>query len=162
MSTERDVQTPSGEVIALTREQEEKEFRAKMVSIASRSVIQAGLVVNLPDDLYGEWIANDKLSTYEAKNLGFDFPPPEIVEAAGSLHDDGTGRIITGDVVFMTMPRWKKNIIEEEKLKRAKSLNSMKKGESPEERLFLDNAQGRDIGIETFNESSVHVTTKTR
>lgn len=163
MSDERTAETPSGLDVALTDEekerlsQEQAEFRAKAAMIVSRSSTQEALRVELPPDLYGEWIFNSPDSIAEAQFKGFVFDEKYAIRNQQVDHSKGDGRAYRGDTVFMVMPKWKHDILDEESQKRKDAVHGTRgdRKKQEEEKAYLADAKkGRPDAIIPFNESS--------
>lgn len=75
----------------------------RIVEIADRGMVSLRLRVDMPSDWHGEWIADDPQSIAEAKMKGFiiddRFAPKD------TLHSDGSGKPIVGDVIHMICPK---------------------------------------------------------
>lgn len=165
MSTERDVQNPSGINTTLTaedleniaKEEEKLDFQKRAASILSRSMVQDALDVQLPADVHGEWIAKDPMSIAEAQMKGFVF---DDKYSNTSIHGDGSGRASYGDCYFMTMPKWKKEILDEEKQNRFERVHG-RKGQSKklaEENNYLQSPDEETGAITKFNDSNTKTT----
>lgn len=112
-----------------------QELKAKMVTVLSRGVVHDRLHVETPDDVYGEWVSNDKSEIYRMQTLGFEIDKKYARQRA--LHDEGAGdTAIVGDVIFMTCPREVKEVIDEIRLEQYQSANSARGGRQKEERDF--------------------------
>lgn len=114
MSTERDVETPSGATQALSnaeRQKQRQQRKARYAQILERGVVGDRLHVDLPPDVYGEWVTNDLQEIYRKQALGFVIDTEYAKKRA--LHTNGTDQAIVGDVIFMTLPREDKEILDE-------------------------------------------------
>lgn len=87
-----------------------KEFRAKAARVVTRSFLIDRLNVNLPDDVHGEWVADNPVSIAEAQALGFEIDKEHATK--NKLHSNAAGEAKVGDVVFMTMPKWMKEELD--------------------------------------------------
>ena len=76
---------------------------ARLVSVMDRGMTGERLKVDLPNDIYGEWVPNDKMEIYRMESMGFRVDEEYAMKNA--LHNDGTGKPIIGDVIFMTTPK---------------------------------------------------------
>jgi len=166
MSEERDINTPSGETRKLTAEdiaQLKSEFKAKQVTILNRSQVQEHLYVELPPDVYGEWIPKDAASIAEAQAKGFQIDTEYAPSQKSHMHSDGLNRSTLGDCVFMTMPRWKKEAHEEIARERFIRTHGKRKGnqvkEQQEEASFMAEAGHKEIS--KFEESEASTVTLT-
>lgn len=123
------------DLLALTK----SELKARLAVILDRGLVNDRLSVDLPSDVYGEWVPNDKVEIYRYEALGFEVD--RKYARARALHNSGTeGDSIVGDVVFMTCPMAIKEVIEEIKRENYDKVNAPKK--SKEETDF--EAQARD------------------
>lgn len=95
-------------------EEMKKAFKAQLAGVVTRGFVVDRLNVPLPPDVYGEWIHDDPVALTEAKILGFEID--KEFAAKHNLHSDGAGNAKIGDTIFMTIPKWKKDIIEQAKL----------------------------------------------
>jgi len=119
MSVERDVLKPStGQTttVAASKESEgaideRAQEKARLLRVLSRGMVQDTLNVELPADVYGEWVPKDPLEIYRMEAMGFK----RDTEYASKmrLHSDGTDNNVVGDVIFMTCSKQTKEIIDE-------------------------------------------------
>lgn len=121
MSTERTVHDPKtgedktmSEAVAqdpaeIKRLRAEK--KAKIMRVLERGQVVDRLQVELPGNLYGEWIPDDKQEIARMQLL--DFWVDDKYATQRALHDKGDGRSIMGDTVFMVCERETKEIIDE-------------------------------------------------
>ena len=130
MSTEREVTIPSGGTTtmseAIAQDPEElKKIRAdkktRFARILERGMVADRLAVELPGNLYGEWVANDKSEIYRMQLLGFKIDDTYAVDRA--LHDKGDGQSVVGDTVFMVCAREDREIMEEIRREKYQALN---------------------------------------
>jgi hypothetical protein len=82
---------------------EPQERVARLISVMDRGMTGERLKVNLPNDVYGEWVPNDKMEIYRMESMGFRIDEEYALKNA--LHNDGSGKPIIGDVIFMTTPK---------------------------------------------------------
>ncbi len=87
-----------------------KEFRAKAARVVTRSFLIDRLNVELPQDVYGEWVADNPVSIAEAQAMGFEIDKDYATK--NKLHSNAAGEAKVGDVVFMTMPKWMKEELD--------------------------------------------------
>jgi hypothetical protein len=114
-----------------------EEIRAKLVTVLERGITIDRLHVDLPPEVYGEWVANDAVEIYRMESLGFTVDTEFAKKRA--LHDNGTGeRGIVGDAIFMTCPIEYKEVMEEIKRENYALANSPKAGRQKEERDFAN------------------------
>jgi hypothetical protein len=137
--------SPVPGVSRMTPEERAKR-KAKLIQSFDRGVVHDRLSVPLPSDMHGEWCRNDPLEIDRLKTLGFEIDREHAVNR--SLHDDGSGAAIVGDVIFMTCPREVKEIIDEIRQEKFIAMNGKPgdtRGKSKEEREFEANSL-RDTG----------------
>lgn len=122
MSDERPVISVPVKGTASTRElthediakarQATKDKKARFARVLERGFLADRLTVtDLPDDRHGQWCANNEVEITRMKELGYEIDTEYA--AKRSLHSDGTGRPIVGDVIFMTCSREDHELIEE-------------------------------------------------
>jgi hypothetical protein len=87
-----------------------RSLKAKLSAIRQRGFTNSQLDVELPDDLYGEWVAKDEVSVRRMQALGFQLD--DKYSRKNALHDDGVKGSL-GDVVFMTAEKETKEILKE-------------------------------------------------
>lgn len=128
--------------------EERAKRKAMLVQAFDRGVIHDRLAVKLPPHIHGEWVRNDPMEIDRLKTLGFeidyDYAP------ARSLHGDGTGAAIVGDVVHMICPREVKELIDEVRMDKFMAVNGKpgeKKAKTKEEREFEANTLRDSQGI---------------
>lgn len=129
------------------------EKKAKIMRILERGQVVDRLQVELPDNLYGEWIPDDKQEIARMQLLGFEVDNKYAVERA--LHEKGDGRSVIGDTVFMVTDKETKEIIDEIRRDQYEIRNG-KPGAAlksqGEEKEFA--AQARPLGIGPIVEES--------
>ncbi len=92
-------------------EAEKRQHLARMVQVGSRGVVASRTNVNLPPELYGEWVDRmDVGRIHEYELMGFKVDTEYA--ANNRLHSDGTGVPLVGDTTFMTIPRWMKENLD--------------------------------------------------
>lgn len=92
-------------------ELDDVKFQAAVAEILERGHAHLALNIDLKGTgLHGEWFRNDPTEIARAKMLGFKID--EEHARKNSIHSDGTGKVIYGDVVFMTIPEHRKKIID--------------------------------------------------
>ncbi|KKL65427.1 hypothetical protein LCGC14_2155060, partial [marine sediment metagenome] len=90
--------------------------------------------VDLPDDMYGEWVCDDGPEIVRMQLMGFEIDKKYAVER--SSHADGTGKTAKiGDIIFMTCPQRVKDTIEKVR-RRIYDRANPKKGSQREEKDF--------------------------
>lgn len=130
--------------------------KARLASVLDRGMVGDRLSVDLPKDVYGEWVPNDKVEIHRYEALGFEVD--KKYASSRSLHSDGAeGTSIVGDVIFMTCDMETKEIIEEIKKENYDKVNAPLK--SKEERDFELNAKTSPTpAVITSSTSSVDAT----
>lgn len=116
---------------AETREQK----KARRAQIFARGVLGDRLHVDLPPELYGEWVFNDKTQVHTKEALGFRIDTEYARSRA--LHDKGDSASYVGDVVFMVCDREDKEIIDELRRERYAQVHNPRSGKQKEERDFI-------------------------
>ncbi len=128
------------------------EAKAKLVSVLSRGVLIDRQNVDLPPEVYGEWVPNDKTEIYRMEALGFKIDTEYACKRA--LHEGGEGGpSIIADTVFMTCPSYVKEVIEEIRVENYEAANSPRGGKQKEERDF-DN-EAATVGLPTQMKSRI-------
>ena len=162
MSEQREViDTATGREMSLTEalEKDPEEYKrlraekkARFSRVLERGMIADRLQVDLPPTLWGEWVPNDKQSIYEKEMLGFFIDTEYATKRA--LHDQGDGRSIVGDCIFMTQDIEDHQLLEEIRRENFEAANG-KPGQTArlqsEEREFA--GMSRTIGMPTIEES---------
>lgn len=112
MSLEREVESPSGATFkyaeGMTKEEIKRGLHVEVLD-RGRMAQRLDMSKHIPADVHGEWIHKDDI--LEMQEYGFEVD--RIYGKAKSLHNDGTDRTQTGDVVFMTCPKIVKEAIDE-------------------------------------------------
>lgn len=86
--------------------------KARFARVLERGFLADRLTVtDLPDDKHGQWVANNEVEIIRMQELGYTIDTEYA--AKRSLHSDGTGRPIVGDVIFMTCSREDHEIVED-------------------------------------------------
>lgn len=88
-----------------------KEKKARFARVLERGFTVDRLTVELPGDKWGEWVADNDVEIMRKKALGFTIDTEYA--AKRSLHSDGTGAPIVGDVIFMIQSREDHEILDE-------------------------------------------------
>jgi len=130
------------------------EKKARLAVVLDRGIAHDRLKVNLPADVHGEWVRNDPFEINRMRFLGFEID--KEYAPARSLHGDGTGSAIVGDVIFMTTSKERKDMIDEVRKDQFFRVNGYPGDtkNSREERELAENV-ARETGgqIPTFTES---------
>ncbi|HEX9430476.1 MAG TPA: hypothetical protein VF944_08875 [Candidatus Bathyarchaeia archaeon] len=129
------------------------EKKAKLARILERGMIADRLTVDLPPEVHGEWVPNDKSEIYRMKMLGFKIDDEFAVKRA--LHDEGDGRSIVGDTVFMTCDRETKDIIDEIRRDNFERMNGKPGATTKRQKEESEfKAQSEAIGMPVIEESA--------
>ena len=129
-----------------------KEFKARAAKVVSRGFVMDRLsVTNLPKDIHGEWISDDPASIAEAQALGFEIDKEYATK--NKLHTNATGEAKVGDVIFMTMPKWQKEVIDEIKQEEYARHHGLKGFNKPAEETQFANNIAKETPL--FNESKL-------
>lgn len=138
-------------------EDKRKEFAAKAAKVLSRVVVTDRLNVELPPDVYGEWIRDDAVSLAEAATLGFEID--KTYAPSKALHRDAEGKAKVGDAVFMTMPKWQKEEIDKIKKEQYARQHGLRNSKLAEETQFLSGLPQGIVPIDESKTSNVNLTT---
>jgi hypothetical protein len=116
-SNKMPAQTPSQEAAtdALEKHEEDaltrrRRIKAKLSAVRARGFTNSQLDVELPSELYGEWVPKDEVSIRRMQAMGFEMD--DKYSKKNSLHDDGVKGSL-GDVVFMIASKETKEILKE-------------------------------------------------
>lgn len=138
----------------MTPEQRAKR-KAMLVQAYDRGIIHDRLKVDLPSHIHGEWARNDPMEIDRLRSIGFEVDDQFAVRR--SLHSDGSGAAIVGDVIHMICPMELKELIDEVRMDKFIATNGKpgdKRAKTKEEREFAANTV-RDSGgdVPAFVES---------
>lgn len=138
-------------------EAQTKEMRARVVRILERGFTNERLQVQLPDDMWGEWVEKDDAEILRMKDLGYHIDTEYAKNRV--LHSDADGTLKTGSVIFMVTPKWNKDLIDEIKHKRFMDTHfpKKKKGDKSsqgEEESFANEVHNK-LDMPVIEESSV-------
>jgi len=166
MSEERTVlNAETGESMSLSDaiEKSPKETRAekkaKLIQILSRGMAVDRLHVDLPDDLYGEWIPNEQAEIQRMELLHFTVDTKHAPKS--KLHDTGDGKTTLGDTVFMTCSRETHEILEEIRREEFVKMNGPPGETVTTQKEEAEYAAVTDrIGVPIIEESSARVAKK--
>lgn len=151
MSDERVVEATVGKVENKSfKELSRAERKARLVTILDRGYVNSRLIVELPDDMYGEWVVDDATEITRMQAMGFDIDT--VYAPKRALHGSAENRAKVGDVIFMTAPREVKEIIDELRAQKFQELNGKPNQTNrvqKEEREFAEGA-----ALPTMQESS--------
>lgn len=79
------------------------ELVARFVEIADRGVVDIRTNVKLPSDMFGHWVRNTPEDVQAARMNGFEIDGKFAVNS--TVHSDGKGSPVVGDIIFMTCSR---------------------------------------------------------
>lgn len=157
MSIERDIINTTNVSDSELKERFEKdlkrkELKSRLVTVLDRGLTGDRLHVELPPDVYGEWVPNDKMEIYRMQSMGYSID--KIYASKRALHSDGTeGTSIVADAIFMTCPMENKELIDEIKIEQYNTANSPRGGKQKEELDFM--AEARNVGLPSEMKSRV-------
>src|ERR1035437_3762599 len=120
--------------------------RARVAEIYSRSVTEDRLNVQLPPDLHGEWVLNSELEIARKRGLGFVID--DQFATANAMHNDGTGKPVIGDVVYMITTTENKKMLDDiarDAYFEMHGSRADKEKKQKEEKDFLANSKGSPI-----------------
>lgn len=140
--------------VPMTPEQRAKR-KAMLVQAFDRGIIHDRLKVQLPPHLHGEWARNDPMEIDRLRSVGFEVDYEYATKR--SLHSDGSGGAVVGDVIHMICPRELKELIDEVRMDKFMAVNGKpgeRKAKTKEERELAANIV-RDSGgdVPAFVES---------
>lgn len=161
MSIERDVINLDG-VVDPTKLSDEQ-YEAYVTEVLARDPVVDRLNVKLPPEVHGEWVSNDPASITKKKMLGFEIDTKYA--ASSSLHNDGSGNPIVGDVIFMTISKNRFKVIEKARQKRYDEFHAVRRTPSgkkvtPEEAQFL--ADTTNHGMPGHHEGTIETVDVTK
>jgi hypothetical protein len=144
-ATEKDAAALLAEKPVETREQR----KARIARVLERGIVADRLKVELPNELHGEWVANDANEVARMEAMGFTVDKEYASKRA--LHsNNGESRI--GDVIHMIAPKEVKEVIDELRRERFIEMNGNpnrdKRAGQFEEKEFQ-----RGSALSTINES---------
>lgn len=131
------------------------ERKARFAQVLDRSIVGDRLKVNLPPNVYGEWVPNDQMEIYRMEALGFKIDTEFARQR--ELHSRGDAASYVGDCVFMVQPMEDHEILEEIRKEQYDRLNS-KKPRQREEKDFATQVSKelQEVGIVPTTESTVN------
>jgi hypothetical protein len=155
--------TATGEEItvaeALERDPEEHkrlraERKAKFARVLDRGIVNERLHVDLPPHIHGEWVPNDKLEIHRMATLGYTIDTEYARKRPLHTDDQGDGRSVVGDTVFMICSKEDKEILDEiraDEFERANGSPNDPNAPQREEKDF--EARNTKIGMPVVEES---------
>jgi len=133
-----------------------QERRARLAQVLDRGVVQDHLHVDLPPHLVGQWVRNDPMEIHRMQLLGFEINTDYVPRT--QLNNDGTGRVIVGDVVHMITSRENKEDIDfvmDRHAQRISGLTKDARNEQKEEKDFSKlTRKDTDGVVPVFNEGT--------
>ena len=130
------------------------EKKAKLARVLERGVVVDRLNVDLPPELYGEWVSDDPVSIASMEALGFYKDTNYATK--NSLHSTGTQEGRVGDTIFMVCDREVKEIIDEIRRDQFERTHGRTRQREDKEGVSLVEKSG----LPTFTESKEHVAKK--
>lgn len=122
------------------------EAKARIVQILDRGITNERLNVKVPDDVYGEWVLNIPTEVSRFENMGFKLD--DKYSAGQAVH--GNAKI--GDTVFMTCPKYVREVIDEVRMERFVAMHG--KPGSPKRKLKEETDFQNQAGLPVVNTSS--------
>jgi len=130
------------------------EAKPKIVDILDRGMVVDRLKVDLPSDLHGEWVPNDKLEIARYEALGF------VIDTAyapsRSLHSDGTGKAIVGDTIHMICHKSVRETIDKIRQRNFDAAHGIKAKQAEESEYLKTAAPLIADGIVPMADSKAH------
>lgn len=126
------------------------EKKSIIARVLERGIIIDRCTVDLPDGVYGEWVADDPVEVSRMQLLGFEKDTTYATDRSTNAGADGVSKI--GDVIFMTAPREVKEIIDAvrtEMYERANPVSAKQKEEKDFQRL------AEKSGLPVIDESDI-------
>ncbi len=111
MSEERELLDTTKSTAPVDRSESRAERKVRMAQVLERGSVANRLNVDLPPELYGEWVPRDHADVHRMEILGFKVDDKYGLKQ--SLHSDGTPITQIGDVVFMVTSRENKELLDE-------------------------------------------------
>lgn len=127
-----------------------EEQQARVARVLDRASQVDRLYVDLPADVYGEWIKDEPLALAEAERKGFVID--EVYAPKHTIHESNR----QGDVVFMTMPKALKELYDKQERANYTQTHGKK---DPKTGVVKNQAEDIEfknspIGLPTIDESS--------
>lgn len=95
--------------------------KARLANVLERGLTNDRLIVDLPPEVYGEWVPRDPSEIARMQSMGFEIDTKYA--SARALHGSGSGESVVGDVIFMTAPSEVKEIIDELRMEQYVKMN---------------------------------------
>jgi hypothetical protein len=163
MSEERgviDLQTGTEISLSQALEKDPEEYKrlraekkARFSRVLERGMVADRLKVDLPPSLWGEWVHDDRQSITEMQLLGFKIDSEYATKRA--LHDQGDGRSLVGDCVYMVQDIEDHLLLEEIRRENYEATHGKANRTARlqgEEKEFV--ASSRVLGLPTIEESA--------
>lgn len=97
------------EIASNVEELTDAELEARVTRVLERGIIVDRTTVDLPPEVYGEWVSDDAAEISRMQLLGFEVDTKYATDR--STNSDGVGVAKIGDVIFMTCPQRTKDVI---------------------------------------------------
>lgn len=128
--------------------------KARLARVLERGFVHDRLIVSLPSHLVGEWVRKDQMSIARKQALGFRIDDEYATQR--SLHSDGEGNPVVGDVIFMVTERENFELFEEIRRDQFRRMNTRPKQQREEEDLAANVEAYTGGDIKAFTESQAH------
>lgn len=136
---------------------ERAQKKARITNILDRGQLLSRLAVDLPPELYGEWVRNDSLEIQRLKTLGFEIDTEYAPKRA--IHSNGDDGGVTGDVIFMICDRETHDLIDEIRVDALRATHGNPNASNMQTKEEKDFRAG--VGSETQGEISTFTESKT-
>lgn len=133
------------------------EKKARLARVLERGFVPDRLIVDLPNNLYGEWVPDDPVEIARLESMGFHVDTE--YSTAKSLHSTGAKQGRVGDAIFMVCDSETKEIIDEirrEQYNRAYGKKDKNRYREEKEASGMIEREG----LATFAESKEHTAKK--
>lgn len=97
--------------VTMTAEERRSQLKAKVISVLDRGIVADRLKVDLPPELWGEWVSDSAVDIARMEAIGFRLDTEYAPKRA--LHNTGTKEGRIGDVVHMICSKELHDVIEE-------------------------------------------------
>ncbi len=142
--------TKAREIAENKEELTDAELEARLARVLERGIIVDRTTVDLPPDVYGEWVSLEDAEVSRMQLLGFEIDSEYAIDR--STHADGAGNMSKiGDVVFMTCPQKVHEMIKKVQKKMYDRANP-KAGSQREEKDFKQ-LMGKETKMPVIDES---------
>lgn len=127
------------------------EKKSLIARVLERGIIIDRCTVDLPDGVYGEWVADDPVEISRMQLLGFEKDTKYASDRSTNAGADGVSKI--GDVIYMTAPIEVKETIDMVRAEMYERANPVSEKQQKEERDFQRLAD--KSGLPVIDESDV-------